>query len=300
VTAQLSAKDAAERIRNAIEKMREEIPQLSNLLDALGELIAEQEALKAELPPVENLPKEIDEVLFSQGVHVLVNNAFSIPLNSLKKSAGRLIPVMMRGFPKISEQLSAIATGIETSGPNSFGNVHVDFTPTDERISELAASLNVDPEIMRFTLTHFMKPYAAKNAEAFAELIRESKWLKGYCPICGSWPELGFLEGPEGRRWLRCSFCSHEWTFSRTECPFCESGDPDELEIFYSEDRSFERAELCHGCKKYLVSVDLRERQGIVRDVAALGMVYLDILAQEKGFSPGAASYWNIFEDEVG
>jgi len=295
MSTQFSADHAAERIRNALEKMREEIPQLSNLLDAFGELIAEQAAFKAELPHVENPPKEIDEVAFSQGVPILVNSAFSVPLDSLKKSANRLIPVLMRGFPKISERLYITAKAIETSGPNSFGATDTDLFTIDQHVAEWAAKLKVDPEILRFTLIQLVKPYAAKKAEAFAELIQESKWLKGYCPICGSWPEMGFLEGREGRRWLKCSFCSHEWTFSRTECPFCESDNPDKLEIFYSEDRPFERAELCYECRKYLVSVDLRDCQGIVRDVAALGLVYLDILAQEKGFSPGGASAWNTF-----
>ena len=172
--------------------MREEIPQLSNLLDAFGELIAEQAAFKAELPHVENLPKEIDEVAFSQGVPILANNAFSVPLDILKKSADRLIPVMMRGFPKISEQLSVIVKAIETSGPNPFGAIDKDLFTVDEHVVELAGKLKVDPEILRFTLIQLVKPYAAKKAEAFAELIQESKWRKGYCPICGSWPEMGF------------------------------------------------------------------------------------------------------------
>ena len=295
MTSQLSGEQAAERIKTAISKIRADIPQLSNLMDAFGELLAEQAAFKAELPHVENVPKKIDEVAFSQGVPILGNNAFSVPLDSLKTSANRLIPVLMRGFPKISEQLSAIAKAIETSPPNLFGAADEDLFTIDEHVEELAEKLKADPEILRFTLTQLFKPYAAKKAEACAELIQESKWLKGYCPICGSWPEMGFLEGREGRRWLRCSFCSHEWRFSRTECPFCESDDQEKLEIFYSEDRPFERAELCHECRKYLVSVDLRERQEMVRDAAALGMVYLDILAQEKGFSPGAAGSWNIF-----
>jgi FdhE protein len=292
---QLSGGQAAERIRKAIIKIREEIPQLSNLLDAFGELIVEQEAFKTELPRAEKGPTEIDEIVFAQGVPILLRDAFSVPLDSLKKSAGRLIPVMMRGFREISEPLSVIAKAIETSGPNSFNNVHGDFFLTDERISKLAVSLKVDPEILRFTLTQLVKPYAAQKAKAVAELIRDYKWFKGYCPICGSWPEMGFLESREGRRWLRCSLCSHEWTFIRTECPFCESGKPDKLEIFYSKDRPFERAELCNECKKYLVSVDLRERVEVVREVAALGMVYLDIFAQEKGFSPVAAKAWNTF-----
>ncbi len=290
MAAQLSTDGSADRIRSAVRRMREEIPQLSNLLDAFGELLAEQAAFKAELPNIETRPEQLDDVAFSQGVPILLKNAFTIPADTLKKSADRLIPVLMKGLPKIREQLTIIAKTI-----NSFNPADRDLILTHEHISELIVDLKVDAEIARFTLTQLVKPYAAKKAEAFAELLQESKWFKSYCPICGSWPEIGFLEGQEGRRWLRCSFCSHEWNFSRTECPFCESANPDKLEIFYTANRPFERAEVCYECKKYLISLDLRNRVGVVREVAALGMVYLDVLAQEKGFSPGAASAWNIF-----
>ena len=291
----LSSGHTPEQIRKALQIMREEIPQLSNVLDAFGELLAEQAAFKAELPDIETRPEQMDDIAFSQGVPILLKDAFTIPADTLKKSADRLIPVLMTGLPKISEQLTVIAEAIEISAPNSFDTVDRDLILTHERISEWIVDLKVDPEIAQFTLTQLMKPYAAKKAEAFAEVLHESKWFKSYCPICGSWPEIGFLEGQEGRRWLRCSFCSHEWNFNRTKCPFCESAHPDKLEILYTANRPFERAELCYECKKYLISLDLRDRVGVVREVAALGMVYLDVLAQEKGFSPGAASAWNIF-----
>ncbi len=291
----LSSEQTAVQIRKAIQKIREEIPQLSNVLDALGELLAEQAAFKTELPNIETRPEQMDDVAFSQGVPFLLKNAFTIPVDTLKKSADRLIPVLMRGLPKISEQLTVIALAIKISAPKSFDTADRDLILTREGISEWIVDPKVDPEIGRFTLTQLVKPYAAKKAEALAELLHEYKWFKGYCPICGSWPEIGFLEGQEGRRWLRCSFCSHEWNFSRTECPFCESTNPDKLEILYTANRPFERAEVCYECKKYLTSLDLRNRIGVVREVAALGMVYLDVLAQEKGFSPGAASAWNIF-----
>ncbi len=290
MAAQLSAEGPTDRIRNAVTRMREEIPQLSNLLDAFGELFAEQASLKAELPDIDTQPETLDDIALSQGVPILLKNAFTIPADTLKKSAERLIPALTSGLPIISEQLQIIAKAI-----NSFTTANRDLILTDDRISELTTDFKIDQEIARFVFTQLVKPYAAKKAEAFAELIQESKWSKGYCPICGSWPEIGFLEGQEGRRWLRCSFCSYEWTFNRTQCPFCESNSPDELEIVYSADRPFERAELCYNCKKYLLSLDLRDRPGVIRELAALGMVYLDILAQEKGFAPGAISAWNIF-----
>jgi FdhE protein len=80
-------------------------------------------------------------------------------------------------------------------------------------------------------------------------------------------------------------------------CPFCENDDQSKLELYFSEDRKFERAELCHNCKKYLVSIDTRNMvQQPAAQVAALGMIYLDFLAQEKGFAPGAVCAWNVME----
>ncbi len=85
----------------------------------------------------------------------------------------------------------------------------------------------------------------------------------------------------------------------RTKCPFCESEDQEKLEILFSEDRKSERAELCYSCMKYLVSIDLRDRADeVVLEAAPLGLVYLDVLAQEKGFSPGAICGWNVINQD--
>jgi FdhE protein len=108
---------------------------------------------------------------------------------------------------------------------------------------------------------------------------------------------MGFLEG-KGSRWLGAhSVNTDEWAYMRTKCPFCESEDQDKLELLFSEDRNSERAELCYECMKYLVSVDLRDRADeVVREAAPLGLVYLDVLAQDKGFSPGAICGWNVID----
>jgi FdhE protein len=83
----------------------------------------------------------------------------------------------------------------------------------------------------------------------------------------------------------------------RTACPFCENDDHETLEYFYSAERTSERAEVCNSCKRYIVGVDLRDRvDNVVMDVAPLGLVYLDILAQEKGYLPGAVTAWNVLD----
>ena len=126
-------------------------------------------------------------------------------------------------------------------------------------------------------------------------LIQNLPWHKGYCPICGSFPELSFLQGNEGRRWLRCSLCGYEWRFDRMICPYCEAIDRKGMKLNYIEGRQHEWVELCVKCHRYIVSTDLREHKGkVFTEVAAIGMVYLDIVAQSKSFSPIADCAWNV------
>ena len=108
-------------------------------------------------------------------------------------------------------------------------------------------------------MNSLVKPFAERMAEAMVFPPEGVEWQKGYCPICGSWPNMDLIKGNEGHRWLRCSFCSHQWRFPRIVCPFCETEDHDKIEIIYSEARPFERAELCHNCRHYLAGIDTRE-----------------------------------------
>ena len=112
-------------------------------------------------------------------------------------------------------------------------------------------------------------------------------------------PEMSFTKREEGRRWLRCSLCSHSWRFVRLSCPFCENGDQEKLSIYYIDGRKQERAEVCEKCGRYVVGIDLRgQLDESVLEVAAIGMVHLDMLAQEKGLRPAAVCAWNVVSSE--
>jgi FdhE protein len=165
----------------------------------------------------------------------------------------------------------------------------------EEKIDEIALDLETQPLIIKFILDQLMKPFLEKRIEGTQSLIQNLVWHKGYCPLCGSFPELSFLKGIEGQRWLRCSLCGHEWRFMRTKCPFCENDDHEKMELYFVEGREYERAELCFQCKRYIVNIDMRNfAEEVVTEVAAIGMLYLDILAQGKGFLPIALCAWNM------
>ncbi len=57
--------------------------------------------------------------------------------------------------------------------------------------------------------------------------------------------------------------------------------------------------EACQKCGRYVVNLDLRGRlDEAVLDVAALGMVHLDVISQQKGLLPAAVCAWNIVSGE--
>jgi FdhE protein len=88
---------------------------------------------------------------------------------------------------------------------------------------------------------------------------------------------------------LRCSLCAHEWRFARLVCPLCEQEGPKQIELCFVAGSEHDRVEACHACKRYLISVDLRQRtHEFVPDVAEIGLLHLDMLVQEKGFRPAS------------
>ncbi len=289
---------ACNEIRESFARLRTDIPDLKVIADSFEELFVKMATLKEKLPSACPEHSEIDPVRFAQGVPVLKDWQVDVPQELFLISADSIIPAMKNCFPRIVELLDKVAGYLHSTdigpfqllpdGQSSSGGDTADSPETD---------IVEQPELLQLVTTLITKPFAEKISDALTPLPSNLNWTKGYCPVCGSWPEISFIKGKEGKRSLRCSFCAHEWVFSRLVCPFCENDDQTKLELFYSEDRSFERAELCHSCNKYLVALDTRNMLSQPAEaVAAIGMIYLDILAQEKGFTPGAICAWNVIE----
>ncbi|PIU31240.1 MAG: hypothetical protein COT06_09210 [Syntrophobacteraceae bacterium CG07_land_8_20_14_0_80_61_8] len=140
------------------------------------------------------------------------------------------------------------------------------------------------------------------------DYTRELQWYKGYCPICGSMPNISylvraddlgseFLKGGGGQKYLHCSLCGHDWRFIRNKCPACDTADKDMQLYFQSQEEHSERVDVCSKCGAYLPCIDLREStHGLPMDMAAISMVYLDVWATEKGYHPMTRTPWNLTE----
>ncbi len=114
---------------------------------------------------------------------------------------------------------------------------------------------------------------------------------KGYCPVCGNPPDLGFLD-QDGGQHLHCSFCNHEWKSGRMGCVFCKNNEKDMQHYFFNEEEKEYRVKLCDHCRRFIKLVDLRRMD---REFERITTLHLDIQAREKGYTTEGADKNEVF-----
>jgi FdhE protein len=154
------------------------------------------------------------------------------------------------------------------------------------------ADIGVEDQIFVFAYNRLIKPFVEAKALLVNEMANDEEWRRGYCPICGAWPMIGYLTGEGGQRLLVCSFCSHEYGFSRVECPFCQNSDQESLEYIFMDGRNHERLEICNSCRRYIKIIDFRERTGpFFPEIWHIATLNLDLTAQTRSLQHCADNY---------
>ena len=282
---------AEARVERALKRLRNEIPAARNVVDAFTTLLVERARLKAELPALEDpMPEAPNAARFEQGVPLTTAEAIiRFAREQWLHAADRLLPSMEASFPKMRADLGTVRSALASGELDPEQCLVGILTSRKDEVGRLTKRLGVTLEGLTFAVRQIARPLIERRSENLAPLVQDLRWPKGYCPICGSPPGLSLLRGSEGQRWLRCSLCAHEWRFARLVCPLCEHEGPKQMELYFVAGSEHDRAEVCHACKCYLLSVDLRQRaHEFVPDVAEIGLLHLDMLAQEKGFRPAS------------
>ena len=109
-------------------------------------------------------------------------------------AADRLIPAMERGFPKLGNELAIIRQAFTGGRLNPERCLKVLARGPGGEAEATAADLGVSSRSLQFILSQIVKPLVEKKAEALHSLIAGLGWHKGYCPVCGSMPELSFIK----------------------------------------------------------------------------------------------------------
>ncbi|MHC1727030.1 MAG: formate dehydrogenase accessory protein FdhE [Syntrophobacteraceae bacterium] len=292
------AQRAADAVAAALQQKQEENGHLQNVLNAFGKTLIEQVRWRADLKGCDSFQIHVpDPELFEKGIP-LSDREQLIHLDALWPTAADIImPSLREGFPRLDENLRRLRTAIldGSFSPDLF--LSAAYSGKAGKAGAIAERIGFEPELLLFVLTQLAWPVVAKRSERLFPTIRDIPWNRGYCPVCGTFPELSLLRGKEGRRWLRCGFCAAEWRYHRLSCPFCDSCQPDDSEIFFVEGREHERIEACHHCGRYVAGMDLRSfADEIVPEVMNISLMHLDAVVQKKGFKPMKGIGWKNLE----
>jgi FdhE protein len=129
--------------------------------------------------------------------------------------------------------------------------------------------------------------------DAYAGWRDEEKWLRNYCPACGSPPAMAQLVGedPGRRRLLSCGGCRSRWRYGRTGCPFCQT-DTNRIAVVAVEGEGGLRIDYCESCRGYLKTYDGRGDEALLlEDWTSL---HLDVVAEDRGLQRLAASMFQL------
>jgi FdhE protein len=285
-------------VRETAQTIDAQKPDLHNALEPFSGLFQAIETVQEKLGPWDLQGMTMDQNQFLQG-KPLLNMVSLVDFSSQIDMAREILfPVLITRFPPLADAVEAIGKAAEKDDePGLYASMQ-SFLEGDEKALETAAEqMKISSDVFGFVLSQLAAPFLRSQAKALAEHFDLTGWTQGYCPICGSLPSVSYLRGEGGKRWLHCPTCGHDWKFKRQTCPACDNIPAKGLEYFYLEDRLFERAYVCKECKKYLLTIDVRELTDKPNmDIASIGLIPLDIKAQEEGYEPLNVLPWNTFD----
>ncbi len=276
-------------------------PVMDDLVTPFASLFCRRAQCAAHMDAhVDDLAKDMGEARkrFLSGVPILASLPATYWKESLKTAWTCMLPAIKEAFPGIAADIVALTAACE-QGSLPIVDLAAGYIDGSFRGYESTAhATGISPDglgfVMRMVLPAALEPLTP-HIEA---QIKNISWSRGYCPICGSLPVIGMLSRPStlsgeflkesgGQKFLHCGACGHNWRFDRHACPICDNSEPDTRFYLSDPDYPSERVDICRKCGHYLLTIDLRERDGYPHlDTAAICMVHLDILAQKHGFKP--------------
>lgn len=155
------------------------------------------------------------------------------------------------------------------------------------------AGRDVDPEALQGVVALLAVPFLQACHRRWARVL-DTAWVKGYCPVCGSWPALAEVRGIERSRFLRCGRCGAAWHANALSCPFCATSDHNELAALVpAGEGTHAIVEACTRCSGYVKT--FTTLQGCAAGAVMLhdlASVDLDLAAMEHGYArPGGTAH---------
>ena len=272
-----------EQSRDQILKKR---PDYKDILNFYFRVFQAQEDIRQQIriDPVSIDPSLLKKKL-ENGMPLIDSGDFVIDQNA----AVRLLETLCDIAKVRSDELAGTADSLKSAIKKS--RIHTE-TLFDAVVAGDGDVFSTFSETLGISARHLImfaflsaSPAIEAGAEQLSVYLKDRSHDKGYCPVCGNYPDLFFLDG-EGRRHLKCSFCSHRWAVARMGCIVCENMDPDTRRYFFSPEEKEYRVDVCEACRKYIKGVDTRHMdRPFFPKLELAATLHLDFKAGEAGYS---------------
>ncbi len=234
-------------------------------------------------------PAEIDiqKILAGTNKPILQSVDFPLDADQFKNLYQDLLLLLKDQRPEIIGVLDGILAKLDML---DFSILPLKLLEEDQQyFGETSALLEIPPELLIFTVDHALRPFLRLWAEPFYTKIAEDEFrswnLATFCPFCGSKSHFSRLRAADGHRFMFCDRCFTEWEVRAIYCVHCGNDNPQTIQYIMVEDNPAYQLYTCDVCRGYLKTFDERQK-GVKTDlfIANVETVYLDMLAQEKGY----------------
>jgi len=231
--------------------------------------------------------QDIEPLLNSRKKPLLMQVRHYIDEKDFNQVYRALIAFLYEARPNTALYLDSIMRGIDAF---SFEQIIESLIKLDDKYLQIMATqLNISEEFLYFTLDHSLRPFLRLIAEHYTDALKSETldWeFYTICPVCGAKSHISRLRSEDGQRLMFCDRCFSEWPSRFLFCVHCGADKPGSLSFIKIEGDDAYQLFVCEKCKGYLKTYD--ERVGgksVDLFIANVETVYLDMLAQERGYT---------------
>ena len=270
-------------IQEYIDYIIKQRPFAKDILNSYKSLVELMDDLEISAPQI-HFEKKVQQLKAKEGFPLFSREDLPLDFGAastlLSRIAGYLSHEQEQERKAMENCVAQIQKDIEWA-PSLFKAI---LKKDEEKISGLAAQVGLEPARLFFLGKLSIRPSLEKLRDACAAMIDKEVWDQGYCPLCGSEPNMAYLD-KKGKRHLHCELCGEEWPYPRVNCPFCRNEDQQALGYFHRDKEHGLRVDFCKKCQRYIKTIDRREFElETPMDLEYLATLHLDILAEKEGF----------------
>lgn len=276
-------------IREAVKEIKKKKPEFATMLDLYEKIFIAQENAKnlIKLPDFK-ISEETLSLKLKEKLQLADISQFLIDYEVSEKLFNEICDILIAEENELSEAVKKIAA-LSCGNKINISALFSSFLKEDESsYDELENKHQVDKQILGFVIYNALKPSISVFSEKISVYLKDiTEWDKGYCPVCGSMPEMSMFE-ENGKRFLICGFCSHKWASKRIYCPYCENTDHETLRYYSIDNEEEYRVDVCDKCKNYIKTIDVKKTTRTVYPPLEIRSTpYLDLKFEEMGFRAG-------------